>query len=158
MANISVKSDHMEITVFGSKTDQCGLGQTLILPRKEEFCPYKLTCFYLHKMKFDMLENPFLFPPLKWNVERKCWLPKDGKSMSYTVAYNSFKTLLRRFKMSESNLSLHFMRIGATTDAFGRGIPGHIIDQSGRWKNPTTKHTYVKNGKHDVVYYTRFYT
>jgi len=39
---------------------------------------------------------------------------------------------------------LHSPRIGGATDAFYNHIPYHIIDQQGRWKDPKTKHSYLR--------------
>ena len=158
LENVTLNYDHIKILVIGSKTDQCREGQYLYLPKKTHMCPYKLLCVYLKKFNLEKLDDPFLFPPLYWDKSLKNWAPRDAKGMSYSVAYKAFKNLLNKFQMSSSSLSLHSMRIGATTDAFDKKIPDHIIDMRGRWKNPKTKHSYVKNPVEDVVHYAKHFT
>ena len=151
LVDLHFEDDFFKVLISSSKTDQNAEGQYIFLPKKSFHCPFKLLCNYIHIFDFDNMQNPFLFPPLKWNKSAKSWSPCDGKPVSYSVAYKGFKSLLIKFNMSPSNLSLHSFRIGATTDAFEAGMPDHIIDRRGRWKNPKTKYSYVKNPDEDIV-------
>ena len=151
LVDLHFEDDYFKVLISSSKTDQNAEGQYVFLPKKSSYCPFKLLCNYIHIFDFDNMQNPFLFPPLKWNKSAKSWSPCDGKPVSYSVAYKGFKSLLVKFNMSPSNLSLHSFRIGATTDAFEAEMPDHIIDRRGRWKNPKTKYSYVKNPDEDIV-------
>lgn len=46
---------------------------------------------------------------------------------------------------------LHSPRIGGTTDAFFRNVPGYLIDMKGRWKNPLTKYRYLRSDEDRFV-------
>ena len=145
------ETDYVKILIPNSKTDQSSEGQFVYLPMLSEFCPVKLLCNYMYMYNMESLESPFLFPPLHWEKDLKIWKPVNNKPVSYTVCLKAFKSLLHKFNMSSSKLSLHSFRVGATTDAFEAGMPAHIIDRRGRWKNPNTKYLYVKCSDVDLV-------
>ena len=149
--NLYFQKEYVKILISSSKTDQHAEGQYVYLPKMSKNCPVKLLCNYIHIYEFDSMENPFLFPPLKWEKDTKLWKPVSNKSVSYTVCLKAFKSLLSKFNMCTLNLSLHSFRVGATSDAFEAGMPEHLIDKRGRWKNSNTKFLYVKNYDESLV-------
>jgi hypothetical protein len=60
------------------------------------------------------------------------------------AAYNAFKKILKEAGLDPKLYALHSPRVGATTDSFAMGIPGHIIDIRGRWKSSKTKERYCR--------------
>ena len=153
LSNLSFCKDYVRFRVPFSKTDQIGEGQDCYLvATNEEFDPYILLCTYLYD--FHVLfgeKDSYLIPPFVYDSWQKSWQIKEDSQISYSTAYSSFKTLLKKFGIQSRHLSLHSMRIGGVTDDFQSGLPERIIDKKGRWKNPKTKFRYCKDASPEIV-------
>ena len=60
------------------------------------------------------------------------------------------KKINKKFGLDENSFSLHSCRIGATTDSLIKGLPLHIIDKRGRWKDPAMKLVYTKETDQEI--------
>lgn len=149
LKHLVYNNDIFEICIPRSKTDQAGRGQTVYLTHKPQYSPHRLLCDYIHTFALES-ENSFLFHPLKWDKSKKEWKSNYSKPLSYSAAYTNFKQFLRFCNVKEDGLSLHSMRIGATTDMMKKGAPDAIIDLRGRWKSTQTKKVYCKPSKIDI--------
>ena len=147
--HLTFEENVFKITVPKSKTDQEGNGQRIYLLHESVNSPHRLLCDYIRI--FDLDCDYFLFPPLKWDMIKKSWIPEKGKSISYSSAYVNFKKLLTDFGFTPDFLSMHSPRIGSTTDMFQAGVKGYIIDKRGRWKDPKTKFTYAKDSENHLI-------
>ena len=149
LENLEYQNNVFKITVPKSKTDQQGNGQKIYLAHKPKFSPHRLLCDYIHI--FNLSEESYLFPPLKWNKIDKAWISVENKQLSYSAAYTGFKKLMKKFGINSTFLSLHSPRIGATTDMFQSGVSHHIIDKRGRWRDPKTKFIYAKDSEQFLI-------
>jgi hypothetical protein len=64
--------------------------------------------------------------------------------LKYNTAYSCFKKLLKDVGLNERLYALHSPRVGATTEAFRKNIPEHVIDIRGRWRSGQTKKRYCR--------------
>jgi hypothetical protein len=67
------------------------------------------------------------------------------------AAYNAFKKFCTDAGLDAKKFGLHSLRSGATTDAFAKNLPEHLIDLRGRWKSAATKHRYCKPSVNDLL-------
>ena len=157
LSNLKFIDDYVHITVPKSKTDQKGEGQSLYLVSTgNSYDPYFILCTYLydmHEMFGD--SDSFLLPSFSYDSKIKAWGITPETPLTYSAAYSAFKCLLKKFHIDSSNLSLHSMRIGGTTEDFRNNLPGHIIDKRGRWKNPGTKFIYNRCSSRDIIRHLR---
>jgi len=77
-------------------------------------------------------------------------VPTPEKQLSYGAAYTAFKKLLKGTGLDPSQYGLHSLRAGATTDAFAKNVPPHLIDKKGRWKCTDTKYRYLNTSENDL--------
>ena len=148
--NLFFFKDYVKICIPKSKTDQTGKGQYVFLINLPKINVFNVFAEYIFQLRLEKYGNAYLFPSLKWDSNGKSWYPAE-KSLSYSAAYSGQKRLLKKFGFDENCFSLHSCRIGATTDSFKEGMPLHIIDKRGRWKDPTMKYVYTKETDQELV-------
>jgi hypothetical protein len=76
-------------------------------------------------------------------------VPVPDKQLSYMAAYNALKKFCTDAGLDAKKFGL--LRSGATTDAFAKNLPEHLIDLRGRWKSAATKHRYCKPSVNDLL-------
>jgi hypothetical protein len=152
LKDVTYDIDHFKMLIVSSKTDQCGKGEFVYLPKVGYEIPdmHMLMCKYIQIMDLDNtgIGNVYLFPLLT---------PKlaivEGKALSYNVALKNFKIMLQHAHLDPKLYGLHSPRIGAATDAFFKNIPYHVIDQQGRWKSSNTKFNYLRLNENHLLHH-----
>jgi hypothetical protein len=144
--------DYFKMLIVSSKTDQCGKGEFVYLPKVGSEIPdmHMLMCKYVHLMEFvdTGTEKAYLFPPLTPKLDIV-----EGKALSYNVALKNFKIMLQHAHLDPKLYGLHSPRIGAATDAFFKNVPYHVIDQQGRWKSTNSKFNYLRLNESHLLHH-----
>ena len=71
--------------------------------------------------------------------------------ISYSTARDVFKKHVSPFVQDVSKYWTHSIKSGAASNKGCRGLSGDLIDKHAGWKNPRSKHRYIKYSKEDLL-------
>lgn len=144
-SDIVYKSDHMEINIVKSKTDQLREGKTLVIAETGgDLCPVKLLQLYLSKAEIPDNSKEYIFRPISSSKKHKKLVSSD-KHISYSTYRESFKASFKDIVPDISKYSTHSTRSGGASIAANSGVKERIFQRHGRWKTKTAKDMYVKD-------------
>ena len=111
------------VFVNRSKTDQAGVGDTVVIEGKEggPICPIAAFKTY---MQHRSLTSEYLF----FNV-------KSGKKLSNTTPNHTLKRLLSKAEINPDGFTSHGARRGLATEAFKKQVDVLLLKRHGRWKS-----------------------
>lgn len=143
--SISFKSDHMEISILKSKTDQLRQGEILVIAKTEgDLCPVNLLQLYLSKAGIPDNSTEYVFRPISSSKKQKKLVSSD-RHISYSTYRESFKASFKGIVPDISKYSTHSTRSGEATIAANSGVKERVFQRHGRWKTKTAKDLYVKD-------------
>ena len=143
--DIIFQSDHIEINIVKSKTDQLREGKTLVIAETGgELCPVKLLQSYFAKAEISDKSKEFIFRPISSSRKQKKLVSSD-RHISYSTYRESFKASFKGIVPDISKYSTHSTRSGGATVAANSGVKERIFQRHGRWKTKTAKDLYVKD-------------
>ena len=117
-----INSDHIEIIIKSSKTDQFGQGTTINISKQNEIenCPVDLLTQYLQ-------QRPTYSGPLFCHF--------DGAPLTRYQFNAILKKCFSMLGIKDGNFKSHSFRIGRATTCAIEGMPDDQIKQLGRWKS-----------------------
>ena len=74
-----------------------------------------------------------------------------GTRIPYSTAGDVFKKHVLPFVEDVSKYGTHGIKSGAASNEGCRGLSGDLIDKHAGWKNPQSKHRYIKYSKEDLL-------
>ena len=111
-SNILFKSDHMEISIVKSKTDQLRDGEILVIAKTEgDLCPVNLMQLYLSKAGIPDNSTEYVFRPISSSKRHKKLVSSD-RHISYSTYRESFKASFKGIVPDISKYSAHSTRSG----------------------------------------------
>lgn len=111
-SDIIYKSDHIEINIVKSKTDQLREGKTLVIAEtRGDLCPVKLLMLYLSKAEIPDNSKEYIFRPISSSKKQKKLVSTD-KHISYSTYRESFKASFKGIVPDISKYSTHSARSG----------------------------------------------
>lgn len=144
--DIKFFSEHMEIFIESSKTDQYRDGAVVVIARTgTDCCPVTMTERYLKDAGISIV-NPsekYLFRRLI-NTKHGQKL-RDSADLSYTRARELVLEMLESVGLDRKQFSLHSLRSGGATAAANAGVPDRCFKRHGRWQSENAKDGYVQD-------------
>lgn len=143
-SDLHIYSDHMEIFIEASKTDQYRDGAWVVIARTQtKTCP-------VHMMeRYTKLANVTGSPDL--HLFRGIVRSKNGVrlraqgGLSYTRMRELLLEKLAQVGLDPKNYGLHSLRSGGATAAANAGVPDRLFKRHGRWRSENAKDGYVKD-------------
>ena len=106
-SDIVYKSDHMEINIVKSKTDQLREDKSLVIAETGgDLCPVKLLQLYLSKAEISDNSKEYIFRPISSSKKLKKFVSSD-KHISYSTYRESFKASFKDIVPDISKYSTH---------------------------------------------------
>ena len=143
-ADIQIYSDHLELFIESSKTDQYRDGARIIIARSEQnTCPVGMLERY---MQLGNIGNSPELPLFRGIVHTRSGeqLRKKG-GISYTRVREIVLEKLSELGLDRKQFGLHSLRSGGASAAACAGVPDRLFKRHGRWRSENAKDGYVKD-------------
>ena len=145
--DVLMDSDHLQITLPMSKTDQLRQGSTVVVAKTGgPGCPVALLLLYLtmSNIKISKLSKQFLFSRIIFK-KGVLQLFEPFKALSYSNIRDVVKKKAGQIGLKSELYSTHSMRAGGATAAAESGVSERIMQKHGRWACSSSKDRYVKD-------------
>lgn len=143
-SDVAIYTNHLEIFVESSKTDQFRDGAWVVIARTyTELCPVAMLSRYMHVAAITGDPEKYLFRGLV-NTKNGTRLRPSG-SLSYTRVRELVLEKLSLMGLDKSKFGLHSLRSGGASAAANAGVPDRWFKRHGRWKSENAKDGYVKD-------------
>jgi len=134
-------TEHMEIKIRLSKTDQLRQGDHVLVARSTKItCPVAMLECYMGMGGLSS-SSGILFRPLAKGGEQ---LRSTGQ-LSHTRMRELLLDRLGSLGYSKSDFGVHSLRSGGATAAAQAGVPDRLFKRHGRWSSDRAKDGYVKD-------------
>ena len=143
-ADVTFYTEHMEIFVESSKTDQFRDGAWVVIARtKSRLCPVAMLERYCALGGVTGDQDKFLFRGL-CTTKTTSKLRNSG-GLSYTRAREVMLEMLEAIGLDKRQFGLHSLRAGGASAAANAGVVDRLFKRHGRWRSENAKDGYVKD-------------
>ena len=143
-SDVKIFSQHMEIFIESSKTDQYRDGAWVVIARTTtKVCPVKMTERYFTLGGISGSPELHLFRGIT-RSKNGVKLRKQG-GISYTRMRELLLEKLEKIGLDPKQYGLHSLRAGGATAAANAGVPDRLFKRHGRWRSENAKDGYVKD-------------
>ena len=141
-------TEHVEIFVESSKTDQLRDGAWVVIARtRSTLCPVAMLERYLHMSKVVARRDRCLFRAI---VSTKAGQKlRESGAVSYTRMRELVLEKLTALGLNAKQFGLHSLRSGGASAAANAGVPDRMFKRHGRWRSENAKDGYVKDSLKD---------
>jgi hypothetical protein len=143
-SDVLIFSEHMEIFIESSKTDQYRDGAWIVIARTAtKICPVNMTERYISLGEISGSPDQYLFRGIT-RTKSGVKLRKKG-GLSYTRMRELLLEKIVAIGLNPKLYGLHSLRAGGATAAANAGVPDRLFKRHGRWRSENAKDGYVKD-------------
>ena len=147
-SDLHIFSDHMEIFIESSKTDQYRDGAWVVIARtsaktRAKTCPVSMAERYVKLAGIAGSPDLHLFRGIV-RTKNGVKLHAQGR-LSYTWMRELLLEKLAHVGLDPKCYGLHSLKSGGATAAASAGVPDRLFKPHGRWQSENAKDVYVKD-------------
>jgi integrase len=143
-SDVSILSDHMEIFVEASKTDQYRDGARVVIARTgSSTCPVGMLERYLDMAGVSCADDRLLFRGL--TKTKNGYKLRESGGLSYSRIRELVLEQLLAIGLDKRLFGLHSLRSGGASAAAQAGVPDRLFKRHGRWRSEAAKDGYIKD-------------
>ena len=145
-ADIAFTTQHMEINIKRSKTDQLKHGAQVRIARQTDApdqCPVNITHVYMRMLRGDREDTVQLQPRVAWKEGQQRAI--EGTTVSYSTALQDLKELISKTGRNGEEFGEHSGRRGGATAAAEAGVQWTDLKKHGRWSSDSAPQRYTEN-------------
>ena len=147
-SDVHIYSEHMEVFVESSKTDQYREGAWVPIARtRSRVCPVNMMERYCHLADIQGDGDKHLFKGLSRTKGGHRLRASGG--LSYTRVRELVLEKIAAIGLDPKQFGLHSLRSGGASAAANAGVPDRWFKRHGRWLSENTKDGYIKDKLED---------
>ena len=148
--DIEFLSDHMEVRIRSSKTDQYRKGDKVMIARSDApTCPVRMLERYCQLADIELTSTKRLFRGMIRTKKGEKLRPAGA--ISYTRLRELVKQKLNQLGYDEKQFGVHSFRAGGASAAANAHVPDRLFKRHGRWRSENAKDGYIKDLDSDML-------